>query len=68
VAIWYIFPRFGIPNKENSGNPAHNDEYVWLIFLPKRCELYTAAKQLTTNNESFWEPILKKTRLLLLRP
>jgi hypothetical protein len=23
VAIWYIFPRFGILNKEESGNPGH---------------------------------------------
>jgi hypothetical protein len=28
VAVWYIFPRFGILHKEKSGNPEAN------LFLP----------------------------------
>jgi hypothetical protein len=37
VAIWYIFPRFGILRQEKSGNPASLSLDPWLRF-PKRFE------------------------------
>jgi hypothetical protein len=45
VAVWYSFPRFGILNKEKSGNPGANPGSFDLFYflIPSFCRRATAA-------------------------
>jgi hypothetical protein len=51
VAIWYIFPRFGMLCQEKSGNPGAH------FFAEKRSEPITNTRTCVVQKRSFYQPI-----------
>jgi hypothetical protein len=39
VVVWYIFPRFGMLNQENSGNPTSDFTYQTITTLADQLSL-----------------------------